>query len=384
MKIFQVTTFYHPVTGGVEAHVAILSKYLIEMGHDVKVLTSDSSKIGVRIKNREAVVDGINVKRFFTFFSLSQYHRFFPGLFFYLLKNDFDIVHVHGFRKIETYMCFFAAKLKRKKIVLTSHNPFPTTTRGKFTETFVKIHDLTFGKWITNKLDKVITILKSENEIFKKRYKVKENRLETVYNGINPLMLEPGDPLKFYEENNIKKEEWKAIVAGCGRLTYAKGFQFLKKAVTELPDVLFFIASGDDGYYKELKALYFDDKNIIFNNKFLPQEKVRDIFAGADIFVLPSIHEATGGVLLEALAQGCAIISTSKGGTIEYLTEEHGIFINPINQDEWLTEIKTILKDPKIKEKLIDNKGNFLKKYRWDSLAKKIEEIYKEVWNIKN
>jgi hypothetical protein len=36
-------------------------------------------------------------------------------LFFYLLKNDFDIVHVHGFRKFETYLALLAAKLKRKE-----------------------------------------------------------------------------------------------------------------------------------------------------------------------------------------------------------------------------------------------------------------------------
>jgi glycosyltransferase involved in cell wall biosynthesis len=384
MKIFQVSTFFHPVTGGVESHVAVLSKYLKDEGHEVMVLTSDSSKIGQRIGNRTGSFEGIPIKRFITFLSLSEYHRLFPGLFFYLLKNDFDIVHVHGFRKFETYLALLAAKIKRKKVILTTHNPFPTTTRSKWSEFLIKIHDLTFGKFLLNKLDKIITILPSEQDIFINKFKVDPLKLITVFNGINPIMLEPGDANIFFKEYEINKADWDAIVIGCGRLNYAKGFQFLHKAVSALPRVLFFIAGGDDGYYEDLKRIYFANDNIIFNAKYIPQEKLRDVYAAGDIFVLPSIHEATGGVLLEALAQGCGIIASDKGGTIEYLTNKHGIFVDPKDQEAWLREITKLLSNPEKKTKLLENKGNFLKKYRWDLLAKKILKIYNEVSNGKS
>jgi len=381
MKIFQVSTFFHPITGGVESHVAVLSRYLKEEGHEVTVLTSDSSKIGQRIANKVGSFEGIPIRRFLTLFSLSEYHRFFPGIFFYLLKNDFDIVHVHGFRKFETYLALLAAKLKRKKIVLTSHNPFPTSTRSKWSEILIKLHDITFGRFLLNKLDMIITILPSEQEIFTNKFKVNQAKLTTVFNGINPVMLEQGDAENFFKEYEIDRSQWDAIVIGCGRLNYAKGFQFLQKAVSSLPRVLFFIAGGDDGYYEELKRIYYANSNIIFNAKYIPQEKLRDIYAAGDIFVLPSIHEATGGVLLEALAQGCSIIASEKGGTIEYLTNKHGIFIDPQDQEAWLREITNLLSNPSKKEKLLENKGNFLKKYRWDLLTQKILKIYKEINN---
>lgn len=377
MKIFQITTFYHPVTGGVESHVAFLNKYLTDLGHEVTVLTSDASKIGPRITPRKNIINGIKVQRFVTWFSLSQYHKFYPGLFFYLLRNDFDIVHVHGFRKLETYIALLAAKIKRKKVVLTTHNPFPTTTRTKSQDFLIKIHDLTIGRLLLNKLDKVITILKSEQEIFIKQFKVAKEKVTTVYNGLNPELLIAGSSKDFYESNGLNKDDWKALVVGCGRLNYAKGFQYLEKAVKSLPDVLFFIAGGDDGYLNQLTNIYKNCPNMVINGKYISHEKLRDVYAAADIFVLPSIHEATGTVMLEALAQGCAIIASNQGGTIEYLTNKHGIFIQPDDQESWLTEIENLINHPEKREQLSKDSKSFLKKYRWDTLASQLNKIYK-------
>ena len=80
MKIFQISTFYHPITGGVESHVATLSKFLVEYGHEVTVLASDSSKVGPRIAQKQGMFEGIPIVRFLTWFSISQYHKFYPGL----------------------------------------------------------------------------------------------------------------------------------------------------------------------------------------------------------------------------------------------------------------------------------------------------------------
>lgn len=380
MKIALVTTFYHPVTGGVETHVAEISKYLQKQGHEVVVLTSDSAKVGPRIQQKESVINGIKTKRFRTWFSLSQYHRFYPGLLFYLLKNDFDVVHVHGFRKFETYLALLAARLKRKKVVLTTHNPFPTTTRTRMQEIFIKIHDLTFGKFLIKKLDKIITILDSEHEIFINQFKVKKEKLITIYNGLNPFFINnKGSKEAFEEQNNIKLNEWDGVVIGCGRLNYAKGFQFLKQAVTNLPNVLFFIAGGDDGYYQELKELYKNDKNMVLNGVFIPQEKLINVYAAGDIFVLPSIHEATGTVMLEALSQGCPIIATQNGGTEEYLTKEHGIFIDPTDENAWEENIKFLLNNPLKRREFLKGSEEFLEKFKWDILVDQIIKVYEEI-----
>ena len=191
MKIIQVTTFFHPVIGGVETQVLSLSKMLVEKGYEVEVITSDSAKSKGRIKEKHAEIGGVKVTRCFTWFGFSHFHKFFPGLFFKLMKNDFDVVHVHGFRKFEVYAALLAAKLKKKKIVVSTHNPFVVDEKSRkgFLNFLIKLHDKTFGKWFSKFVDHYIVLSKSEIPILGK-FGVKEDKISLVPNGINDFFFE--------------------------------------------------------------------------------------------------------------------------------------------------------------------------------------------------
>jgi len=378
MKIFQITTFFHPVTGGVESAVYSLCTELIKLGHEVTVLTSDSSKLGPRISQKETNHNGIKVKRFFTLFSLSYFHKFYPGLLFYLLKSDYDVLHVHGFRKFETYIALFAGHLKKKKVILTTHNPFPTTSRSRLNSFLIDLHDKTFGRWLLKKLDKIITIVPSEKMILMKKFQVPVNKIATIPNGLDVKFFETGNKEEFYKDYGINPAAWDAIVVGCGRLSITKGFQNLRTAVTKLPKVLFFIAGGDDGYLSELRKVYLGVPNIILNAKFLPTVKLNGIFAAADIFVFPSLHEAFGIVLLEAMAQGCPVISTNKGGPVEFIDSTFGFLLDPKDQLAWKDKIELLVSDSKLRHKMGERGKLEVKQYNWKILVQQIELIYRK------
>lgn len=381
MKIFLVSTFFHPVTGGVESHVYSLANELISMGNDVTVLCSDSNKNGPRIKSKDSHISGIKVKRFINWFSLSYYHKFYPGLLFYLLKHDFDVVHVHGFRKFETYFALFAGWIKKKPVVLTTHNPFPTSSRGKLNRFFVWLHDNTFGRWFTKKISKIITIVPSEEELFIKQFNVDKNRLVRIPNGLDPRFLIDGDKEVFYKDYDIDKTKWKAVISTCCRLNYAKGVQNLKYAVDNLKDVLFVIAGGDDGYLSELKKIYFDNNNVIFSEKFLAPERLVHIFAASDLFVLPSLHEAFGIVLLEAMVQGTPVIATNKGGPSEIITKDVGEIIDPTSHEAWYNSIRYLLDHPSKLSKMRKAAVKYSRTFDWKVLAVEVNNIYKNLLN---
>ena len=377
MKIFQITTFFHPVTGGVETHVFNLGKELINQGHEITVLASDSGKFGPRLNRNETIINGIKIKRFFTWVSLSQFHKVYPGLFFYLLQNDFDVLHVHGFRKFETYIALFVARIKRKKVILTTHNPF-TTPRKKFSisSVLLKIHDLTMGKLFTRAIDKIIIIVKSEREILTKKFGVDTRKIILVPNGVEELYFTKGDPQLFLKEWNINKDDWKAIVIGCGRLNFMKGFQNLTQAVKDMPNVLFFIAGGDDGYLPQLKKDFFDTPNVILSEFFLPPGMLLNALTASDIFVLPSIHEPFGIVVLEAMACKIPVIATTIGGPQEFIPIGTALFANPALPDEWSKMILKLVDSVKLREELGQKGNNLAQKYRWSKLSEKISNIY--------
>ena len=56
----------------------------------------------------------------------------------------------------------------------------------------------------------------------------------------------------------------------------------------------------------------------------LPKEEVARMMAAADLFVLPSLHETFGCVLIEAMASGVPSVATRVGGVPEVLPPEAG------------------------------------------------------------
>jgi len=376
MKILQVTTFFHPVTGGVESHVLNLSRELEKNGHEVEVLCSDSTKLGKRVTQSDTDYFGIKIHRFRSLLSLSYYHKFFPGILKFLLREEYDLVHIHGLRKIESYFALFAGKLRKKPVILTTHNPFPTTTRGALTQKLLNLHDFTVGKLFVKRFDKIITIVPSEKDKLQEIFKVPAEKIVEIPNGVEDGFFTKGDENSFYKEWEINPERWEGIVVAVGRVSYAKGIQNLKLAIKKLKNVLFFIAGGDDGYLSTLKTMFQENDNVIFSERFISPEKQTDMYAAADVMLLPSLHEAFGIVILEALAQGVPVISTNKGGPAEIFKTEAVKLIDPADQEQWKLSIEALVTNKARREELAQLGQKLAVNYTWEKITNKIIKVY--------
>ena len=80
------------------------------------------------------------------------------------------------------------------------------------------------------------------------------------------------------------------------------------------------------GYLKKLAEKLKVKKQITFLGYLDRKVLIREMQA-ADCFVLSSLAETFGVVLIEALASGTPIIATDCGGTDEVVTEDNGILI---------------------------------------------------------
>jgi glycosyltransferase involved in cell wall biosynthesis len=378
-KIIQLTTFFHPVTGGVETQVEEISEALIHLGYEVEVFTSDSNRTGNRIPDRQSRLGKIKITRFKTWFSLSKYHKCFPGVFFKLLSTKYDVIHVHGIRKPEFYLALIAAKLRHKKIVVTTHNPFTADNyrQGRL-NTLIKLHDATLGRWFTKYIDKMIYISPSEKFILEKKFNLQSSQLAYIPNGINEIYfnkseLPESEVLKLIQPLN---QHWDGIVLAACRMNEVKGLQNLKKAVDKLDKVLFLFVGGDDGYLGKLKAIYRNNPNVFFSEKYLSKELIRSIMDIADLFVLPSLHEPFGLTIVEAAATGLPVIATKVGGPVDVLDKSFARFLDPHDQTEWDAEISKMIYS-KVNKNLTSSVGkNFVQKYRWTNIIPQLEKIY--------
>ena len=102
----------------------------------------------------------------------------------------------------------------------------------------------------------------------------------------------------------------------------------------------------------------------------------------ADIFVLPSLVEGYGLVLLEAMSFGLPVVTTKVGGIPEIVSDGvEGILIPPRDEKALANAIAELLACPTIRREL-GNKGMARARQQpsWDEVCKTFREALLEVW----
>jgi glycosyltransferase involved in cell wall biosynthesis len=80
---------------------------------------------------------------------------------------------------------------------------------------------------------------------------------------------------------------------------------------------------------------------------FLEPDDLADLYANADICVLPSMTETCGLVALEAMASGLPVVAADAGGFRESVRDrENGLLVNPLEPHAFASGILEFALDP--------------------------------------
>ena len=134
-------------------------------------------------------------------------------------------------------------------------------------------------------------------------------------------------PIETHKTSNIN-------VLFVGRLVDWKTVDIVMDAVAITQQQVNLIIVGD-GDQRTLLEQYTKDRgyaNIRFVG-LVPHAEVNQYYDDADIFVLPSVRECGGAVVLEAMALGVPVIATNWGGPADYISADSGYLVNPISRD---------------------------------------------------
>lgn len=97
----------------------------------------------------------------------------------------------------------------------------------------------------------------------------------------------------------------------------------------------------------------------------------------ADAFILPSLLECGGAVVLEAMAIGLPVIATQWGGPLDYLDDSCGILVEPVSHDKFVNGLavamETLAQDPELRQRM--GKAGQTKVQEQFDWAKKIDKI---------
>lgn len=101
----------------------------------------------------------------------------------------------------------------------------------------------------------------------------------------------------------------------------------------------------------------------------------------SDVLVLPSLFEAGGAAVLEAMAVGLPVIATNWGGPVDYVDASCGLLITPTSQAGFIQNLAdamiTLAQAPDLREQMGRNgRQRVLKYYDWEKKTDAILKIY--------
>jgi glycosyltransferase involved in cell wall biosynthesis len=249
----------------------------------------------------------------------------------------------------------------------------------------------TMDDWAQNPLiykimkcaDKIIALTDFEKKFIVSKG-ISESKISVIGPGIAPEKFAVGEREK---EKNEYRFKGGPVVAYIGRFVKSKRIESLIDAMDivweSTPDAQLLMAGDAESEYAEIlknkisRLSVMRMENVHFIENFDDKAKSA-IFDALDIFVLPSISESFGIVILEAWARGKPCI-VCKDSASAFVVEDgkDGLLFEFGNPQELAGAIKKLLSNESLRKELGENgRQKVLAEYTWDVIMRKIQAEY--------
>lgn len=349
-----------PNVGGAEKQMELLAKHLKPLGYSVSLACGNYSALKMRKQDLEKVYDKV--------FFLPTLHKHDPRHYTklkMLLKEEFfDLIHLHLWNPGACRYAFWAAKKMKMPIVTTEHDPFALSgLKDKI------------KRMCLTKTDHIIAISVDNYRQLGEYAEIAKNRLHLINNGIEIDRF-----LDNHDKASIPVEKGDLVITCIAELHERKGHKYLIQAFQKLQQTiprLHLVLVGRGPSEKDLKEQFRNVTNLHFLGW---REDIPQILKASDLFVLPSLREAFGLVVVEAMASGVVVVATDNGGIKDIIENgKSGLLVPPGNTERLVEAISTLLKNPDQKRDLERAALERVKThFTAERMAEKTAEVYQK------
>lgn len=296
------------------------------------------------------------------------------------LIRKYNIQLLHAHLQVPEILSFVAGILSPNfKLIFSRHN-------DAYSRFLPKRFNPIFYQIISKKVSKIICISKNVYDFCSKNLGFNKEKLEVIYYGISKEIYDPrnikkNELVKLKKEFNIKDE---FVVGTVARLHPQKSLHTLIKAFKlfskHVPNSKLFIV-GEGHLEDDLKKMTIElglEEQVIFTGK---RSEIPVFYMIFNIFVLSSIYEGLGLVLLEAMAAEKPIIGTN-AGAIPDIISNCGIIVDKENPQAISRELERLFNNPELISKMVQ-KGNsdIEEKFTLERMFKQTHEVYEKALN---
>lgn len=107
----------------------------------------------------------------------------------------------------------------------------------------------------------------------------------------------------------------------------------------------------------------------IFTGK-VNHEELSVLYASSDLFLFPSVSEAYGNVVLEAMASGLPCVIANGGGSKDFIKDGfNGFKCDPYNENDYIDKMQLILSNTRLRNQFVFEGLQYTRRLSWNKLA---------------
>ena len=295
-----------------------------------------------------------------------------------LLKEKPDIVHTHTSKA--GLLGRLSAKIAKADFII--HTPHGHIFYGHFgrlrSHLFIWIEKI--FSLFTHRL---VALTSGEMNDYIALAVCQAGKLQKIHSGVDIAKFKTTAVNTIEKKRELGLSQNGAVVGFIGWLLPIKGPMNLLKAMEvvwhDLPDVqLVFIGKGDLDLDLRTEAINGSGKGLV---KFLGwREDIHEIMPIFDIFVLPSMNEGMGRVLVEAMAARKPIVASNVGGIPDLVKHEHnGLLVPPGDEKALADAIKKLLNNPEKSKRMGQRGQQICGQFSLEAMVSKLDHLYQEL-----
>jgi len=193
------------------------------------------------------------------------------------------------------------------------------------------------------------------------------------------------DPTHFKEQFGV---EGRVVLLTFGLLSPNKGIEYVLNALphilAEFPEVVYIVLGAThpnelrkhgEAYRLSLEILAKKnklEKNVIFYNRFVELENLKEFIGAADLYITPYLNEAqiTSGALAYTFGAGKVVVSTPYWHAAELLAEDRGVLVPFGDAPAIAREVIGLLRDDTRRHAIRKNAYKLGREMVWSNVAR--------------
>ncbi len=287
------------------------------------------------------------------------------------LAGQFDVIHAHDWLTFEAGAA--AREVSGRPLVSQVHAT--EFDRGGGRSINQRIYNIEHTG--VQAADRVISVSQFTKNILTSHYGVAPEKVVPIHNGID-VSEYPAEAITAREILQLKAHGFK-LVLFLGRLTLQKGPDYFirvaERVLQHEPSTFFaLVGSGDmrQQLAREVAARGLSRRFIL--EGFTRGQAQRQLYASADLFIMPSVSEPFGITPLESMIERTPVLISKQSGVSECVS--HALKADFWDVDDMASQAVALLRYPGLARTLEENGYRNALQQSWHKAAAKVRELY--------